>query len=620
MYCKVNEFFYDEYVNMQFVESDEEEDYEHVMRMIDKINFGDGIVMNIKVAVMLFLDVKEGKPARLHYDVKEQIKKKYDTIQKFMKQHPMSNWNVENVYDMEKLFKNRSKFNEDISNWNTSNVTNMKEMFMGAKRFHGDLSRWVTSRVMNMKKMFMGATRFNSDISSWDVSRVTNMESMFEGAYLFNQDLRRWEITNVTNMNRMFYNAMSFTNVLDNWDYSNKSRVDMFEKSHAHDKLNEFVENLEIPPSHNVVMNQLDQYLTFGDLTQICEWSGNGFYYFFMLYLFRKYNARCIISGPIQLKFKVDVNNNFTQVGESPIEKIVHCIYKKKVDILVIPITFRTKKTGHSNLLIYKRSLNTFEHFEPNGKIDMMRQQSLIRLQQKLRILVDQVNQAINIIKQEDFSDSEEEDLSEEDEEYRISYVQNMIPIKRRSTIEYIPPNETCPFVDGFQRMASHITNNDTEGYCLAWSFVITELSLCNPTLSVNQILHEFNNDIRLDTPEKKSMYLLQLIRGYVRFIEDIHRKYFGQLSRRCDVNPDKECRSEKFANVERLFQVFAKHVNYDKPLGSIPLSDVKVPLHDQENVTLLSENELLHILQNLDHDLQRPYDEIITIRKYKHF
>ena len=41
-------------------------------------------------------------------------------------------WNTENITDMQKLFMNKRKFNNDISKWNVSNVTNMNYMFYNA--------------------------------------------------------------------------------------------------------------------------------------------------------------------------------------------------------------------------------------------------------------------------------------------------------------------------------------------------------------------------------------------------------------------------------------------------------------------------------------------------------
>ena len=49
---------------------------------------------------------------------------------------------------------------------------------------NGNISNWDVSNVTNMERMFSGSS-FNQDISSWDVSNVTNMSEMFQSAQVF---------------------------------------------------------------------------------------------------------------------------------------------------------------------------------------------------------------------------------------------------------------------------------------------------------------------------------------------------------------------------------------------------------------------------------------------------
>ena len=69
-----------------------------------------------------------------------------------------------------------------ISDWDVSEVTNFEKLFNGAKDFNEDLSRWDVSKVTDMAGMFIGASSFNSDLSKWDTSKCTNMLYMFNGA------------------------------------------------------------------------------------------------------------------------------------------------------------------------------------------------------------------------------------------------------------------------------------------------------------------------------------------------------------------------------------------------------------------------------------------------------
>ena len=91
----------------------------------------------------------------------------------------ISNWDVSNVTDMNKLFKDNLKFNENISDWNVSNVTNMGSMFARAESFNQPLNNWNVSNVTTMGAMFAFAESFNQPLDNWNVSNVTNMTGMF---------------------------------------------------------------------------------------------------------------------------------------------------------------------------------------------------------------------------------------------------------------------------------------------------------------------------------------------------------------------------------------------------------------------------------------------------------
>ena len=64
---------------------------------------------------------------------------------------------------------------------------------------YGHISDWNTSSVTNMNKAFKDRTTFDEDISSWDTSSVTNMRMMFDQTS-FNQDISDWNVSSVTNM------------------------------------------------------------------------------------------------------------------------------------------------------------------------------------------------------------------------------------------------------------------------------------------------------------------------------------------------------------------------------------------------------------------------------------
>lgn len=138
-------------------------------------------------------------------------------------------WNVSNVKNMKRMFKETKYFNHNINDWDTSNVEDMSGMFAEATAFNQPLNQWNTSKVTDMGGMFYYAYRFNQNIESWDTSNVKYMTNMFLSACSFNQPLNQWNTSKVTNMSGMFYCADDFNQPLDKWDVSNVERtIEMF--------------------------------------------------------------------------------------------------------------------------------------------------------------------------------------------------------------------------------------------------------------------------------------------------------------------------------------------------------------------------------------------------------
>ena len=130
----------------------------------------------------------------------------------------ISDWDVSNITNMDKLFYGASSFNSNILEWDVSNVISMSNMFESASIFNRDISSWDVSNVDSMYHMFRKAQSFNVDISGWNVSNVRNMRDMFFGAQSFNVDLSQWDVSNVTNMTGMFEDAFSFDQNISDWD------------------------------------------------------------------------------------------------------------------------------------------------------------------------------------------------------------------------------------------------------------------------------------------------------------------------------------------------------------------------------------------------------------------
>ena len=112
------------------------------------------------------------------------IKKKLDT--------PIDS---EDYYDYypetkEELLKNiQELLNNGERNFNcidTSKITDMSDLFKDEifDKLIFDVSEWNVSNVTNMERMFLGCDNFDNNLSKWDVSNVTNMIRMFENCPL----------------------------------------------------------------------------------------------------------------------------------------------------------------------------------------------------------------------------------------------------------------------------------------------------------------------------------------------------------------------------------------------------------------------------------------------------
>lgn len=129
----------------------------------------------------------------------------------------VGNWNVGSVQFFQGMFSYAESFSGDVSGWDVGSARDMNSMFFVAPSFSSDVSQWVTSRVTDMTFMFAFATGFGSDVSSWDVSQVTAMNGLFAYTPTFNSDVSGWNVRNVQNMTWAFLQAPSFQQNLCPW-------------------------------------------------------------------------------------------------------------------------------------------------------------------------------------------------------------------------------------------------------------------------------------------------------------------------------------------------------------------------------------------------------------------
>ena len=130
----------------------------------------------------------------------------------------LNGWVVDDVRNMNGMFKGASAFTHDLNTWDTSGVTDMRSMFQYCGNFDGDINGWNTGAVTDMSFMFDGASQFNKALSEWDTSAVTDMNSMFQSAFAFFGDVARWNTAAVKDMSNMFNGVQNFNQGVDSWN------------------------------------------------------------------------------------------------------------------------------------------------------------------------------------------------------------------------------------------------------------------------------------------------------------------------------------------------------------------------------------------------------------------
>jgi surface protein len=132
----------------------------------------------------------------------------------------MGEWDTSRVENMQDMFRNFPKFNQDLSKWQTSEVKTINGMFCYARIFNQDLSKWNVSKVTDMRDLFHEDNPFNQDLSKWDTSKVVDMRSTFLSLVVFDADLSKWNVANVKYMESTFVGAQSFNSDLSKWKTS----------------------------------------------------------------------------------------------------------------------------------------------------------------------------------------------------------------------------------------------------------------------------------------------------------------------------------------------------------------------------------------------------------------
>jgi hypothetical protein len=229
------------------------------------------------------------------------------------------------------------------------------------------------------------------------------------------------------------------------------------------------------------------------------------------LYLNKKYGTNCYMYGSnsnfgefIHGGFRIDFSTeqipditpdfleSFIAKNLSQIKIFLECV-KKNNPVIIIPLGLIFPRGGHhANMLIYKRALNTIEHFEPHGSSFETNPDYGDKIKTILQALVDEINKVKK---------------------------KGIYLIPGLDDITFVPSNEVCIRHRGLQAIQEELKKSSIEQgeYCQMWSFLFAELALLNPTMTSRDILDEIFR--LLDRDRDAPRYLLGVIRGYVSIL-----------------------------------------------------------------------------------------------------
>ena len=228
-------------------------------------------------------------------------------------------------------------------------------------------------------------------------------------------------------------------------------------------------------------------------------------------YLIEKYNVNCFIYGT-QFKqsyqeFIIDLGkfgllgskkyvDEYQKYVYKMIKLIMNCIMKIQNtpnEIIIIPLTIYDNDGSHANMLIYRKTLNVIEHYEPHGS----------KMYSELQTN-EYVNKIMNVII------------------HKMNTINETNNYKYYSTgnIKYMPPSNICPHTRGFQSIENElilpnkITKIENEGFCMIWSIFFAEMTLQNPSFTSAEIFQYIYDNINNNPTKTKN-----IIRGYLNML-----------------------------------------------------------------------------------------------------
>ena len=215
-----------------------------------------------------------------------------------------------------------------------------------------------------------------------------------------------------------------------------------------------------------------------------------------------QYEAKCAIVGDfkdfsnyeISSDLKSIKNDIFYSKAKEFSEDLLDCV-KRGDNLIAIPLSLKLEKdnAGHANMLIYRPFDKTIERIEPYGQtIDS-------------RKLYSKTYNAV----------------------LKRMFEEEMKPYLKEYTPKFIPSDQVCPSLRGFQSLESSLAGGTEEGigFCGMWSLFMLELLFLNPTLPTSEIIK-----IALNISKNKPQYLKNVIRGYVLRVEKMLDSYIKNI------------------------------------------------------------------------------------------
>lgn len=186
------------------------------------------------------------------------------------------------------------------------------------------------------------------------------------------------------------------------------------------------------------------------------------------------------------------------------IDQIFKCIAKMKPtdEVIFIPVQFKITvdngaDSNHANLLVYRKTLNVLEHFEPHGRFYKYENGTFF---------IEDIVKLMNV----------------NNRKLNYKYYQQ--------DLAYSSSVSGCPYgFVGFQRIEASLPKmkpNITEnGYCIMWSIFMAEMALMNPTMRNREIIDKVYTWLERDN-NKNPEYLTNLIRGYYHFVHKYMKEH----------------------------------------------------------------------------------------------